>query len=214
MSQRDRAVAGIGGIAFTVLFAAGALLAETPGGTYDEKAIADYLAEGHQSSVALALILALLGVLGLLMLLVGLRDKLSKGSLSANVFAATGLVSVTAFAIGWAVWLEVPLSKWIGGSDVVINAKISYVILQVGAVIVFGVGGTFLGVTLIVLMLGSLGRLPSWFRWFTLVVGVLALASMAWLPFFPLLLWGLVAGVWLIAGARGSGTGGEAQASV
>ena len=84
-------------------------------------------------------------------------------------------------------------------------------ILQVGAVIVFGVGGIFLGLTLIVLMLGSAGRLPAWLRWFSLVVGVLALASMAWLLFAPPLLWGLVAGVWMIAAGRGSETSGAAQ---
>jgi hypothetical protein len=60
-------------------------------------------------------------------------------------------------------------------------------------------------------MPGSGGRLPAWFRWFSLVVGVLALASMAWLPFFPLLLWGIVAGVWMIAARRGRESAGQAQ---
>lgn len=136
---------------------------------------------------------------------------MSRGSYSSNVFATAGMVSVTAFAIGWVTWLAVPLSIWIGGSGVVVDPKIAYVILQVGAAIVFGVGGIFLGLTLIVLRLGSGGRLPAWLRWFSLAVGVLALASMAWLPFFPLLLWGLVAGVWMIAARGESDSAGQVQ---
>jgi hypothetical protein len=54
---------------------------------------------------------------------------------------------------------------------------------------------------LIALMIGSAQTLPPWLRWFTLIVGALALGSMAWLPFFPLLLWGLVIGIWLLSSA-------------
>lgn len=141
------------------------------------------------------------------MLLVGLRERLAEGSLLANTYSATGLLSVTGFAIGWAAWLTPPLAIAIGGSGVVIDPTVTYVILQVGGIIVFGVGGTFLGVTLIALMIGSSQTLPAWLRWFTLVVGVLGLASAAWLPFFPLLLWGIIAGIWLVASSRSSAPG-------
>jgi hypothetical protein len=211
MTQRERVWAGVGGIAFTVLTVAGLGFASTPGGGYDASSIADYVAKGHRTSVFVALALALLGVLALLVLLVGLRDRLAERSLLASVFSATSLVSITGFAIGWAAWLTPPLAIAIGGSSVLIDPKVTYVILQVGGIIVFGIGGIFLGVTLIALMIGSSQTLPAWFRWFTLVVGVLALASPAWLPFFPLLLWGLVAGIWLVASGRNAAPVAEPQ---
>ena len=84
----------------------------------------------------------------------------------------------------------------------VIDPTVTYVVLQVGGVIVFGVAGVFLGLTLITLMIGSDQTLAAWLRWFTLIVGALALGSMAFFPFFPLLLWGLVIGIWLLVSAR------------
>jgi len=211
MTSRERAVAGLGGIGFTVLTVAALGAARTPGGGYDASSIADYVAKGHRTSVFIALFLALLSVLGLTMLLIGLRERLNERSFLANVFSATSLVSITGFAIGWAAWLTVPIAIAIGGSNTVIDPRVAYVILQVGGVIVFGIGGIFLGMTLISLMIGSPQTLPAWLRWFTLVVGVLALASPAWFPFFPLLLWSLVAGLWLAATGRREAQVGELQ---
>jgi hypothetical protein len=199
MTQSDRRIAGVGGVAFTALTVAAMASAKTPGGTYSAADIADYVAKDHQKGVVLGLGLALLSVLGLLLLLVGLRERLAEGSFVANVFSTTSLVSIVAFAIGWAAWLGPPLAIAIGGSrSVIIDPTVTYVVLQIGGVIIFGVAGIFLGLTLITLMLGSGSTLPAWLRWFTLVIGALALGSMAWLPFFPLLLWGLVIGTWLI----------------
>jgi hypothetical protein len=212
MTERDRVFAGVGGIGFTLLFAAGAMVASTPGGSYSEKDMADYVAKGHQTSILIASVLALLGVLGLLLLVTGLRERVGPGSFLSDVYAGTSLVAVAGFAIGWLAWLAVPLAKTIGGSAVVVDPRIGYVILQVGGVVVFGVGGIFLGVTLIALFLGSRGALAGWLRWLTLVVGVLGLASMAWLPFFPLLLWGLVAGIWLVSAGRSGPTEPQAAA--
>ena len=212
MTQRERVVAGAGGIAFTVLTVAAVAAAKTPGGTYSAADIADYVAKGHQTGIFLGFGLALFSVLGLILLLVGLRERIGEGSLLANVFSTTTLVSIAAFAIGWAAWLSPPLAIAIGGSSsVVIDGRVTYVVLQIGGVIIFGVAGTFLGVTLIALMIGSGQTLPTWLRWFTLIVGVLALASMAWLPFFPLLLWGLVAGIWMIASGHKDEPAGQPQ---
>ena len=199
MNQRERMFAGIGGVAFTALTVAAMIFAKTPGGTYSASDIADYVAKGHQKGVITGFGLALLSVLGLILLLAGLRERVGQGSLLANVFSTTSLVSIAAFAIGWAAWLGPPLAIAIGGSrSVIIDPTVTYVVLQIGGVIIFGVAGTFLGLTLITLMIGSAQTLPSWLRWFTLIIGILALGSMAWLPFFPLFLWGLVIGIWLL----------------
>ena len=215
MMQRDSAVAGVGGILFPVLWFLAAFVPNAPGGTYDASSVADFVAKDHRTSVFIALFLGLLSVLGLLLLLVGLRERVAGGdSFLASVFSTTGLVSVTAFAIGWVTVYSVPVAIAYGGSnEVVIDPKLTYVLAQAGWVIMFGVGGTFLGLTLIALMLGSRQTLPAWLRWFTLIAGVLGLASMAWIPHFALLLWSLVAGVWLIAAGRAEAPAGQPQRS-
>ena len=43
--------------------------------------------------------------------------------------------------------------------------------------------------------------MPSWLRWFTIVAGVIGLFSLAFFPFFILVLWALVAGIWLLVSA-------------
>lgn len=46
------------------------------------------------------------------------------------------------------------------------------------------------------------GTLPSWLRWLTLVIGVLAIGAPAYLPSFAVPIWGIVVGVWLIGAGR------------
>ena len=68
--------------------------------------------------------------------------------------------------------------------------------------IMFAVGGTFLGVALITSAIGAARAFPAWLRWFTLVVGVIGLASLAWIPYFALPIWAVIASLWLLASAR------------
>jgi hypothetical protein len=60
---------------------------------------------------------------------------------------------------------------------------------------------------------GSRQTLPTWLRWLALIAGALGLAWMAWIPHFALLLWSLVAGVWLIAAGRAEAPAGQPQPS-
>ena len=212
MTQRERVVAGVGGIGFSVLIAASGIVGKVPGGTYSASDVADYVAKGHRTSIFIATAFGLLSALGLLLLLVGLRERIGGSSFLSDLFWGTSLVSVTAFAIGVVAWFVVPISIAIGGSSsVVIDPTVTYVILQVGGTIMFGVGAVFLGLTLIVLMIGSRQTLPAWLRWFTLIAGVLGLASMAYFPFFAVLLWGLITGLWLATAGRCDVPAGEPQ---
>ncbi|HEY1336992.1 MAG TPA: hypothetical protein VGF59_05750, partial [Bryobacteraceae bacterium] len=65
-------------------------------------------------------------------------------------------------------------------------------------VVGFAAGGIMLGAALLVLAVNSSGELPTWLRWLTGVAGVLGLASPAFFPFFALLLWSLVIGIWTL----------------
>jgi hypothetical protein len=154
--------------------------------------------------VFIAILFGLLSVLGLLLLLAGLRERIAGGdSLTASVFWSASLLSLTGFAIGWVTVTTVPVSKAFGGSTiVVIDPKVAYTITEIGWQIMFAVGGTFLGVALIASAVRSTQAIPAWVRWFTLIVGVIGLASLAWIPFFALGVWAIVVSLWLIASAR------------
>jgi hypothetical protein len=97
------ALAGVGSIAFSVLTIVGLALANPPGGTYKASDAAKYVAKGHHAAVFASVYVLLLAVLGLLFLLVYLRDLLSAapdGERVARIFWAMGIGAATSFAIG------------------------------------------------------------------------------------------------------------------
>jgi hypothetical protein len=75
---------------------------------------------------------------------------------------------------------------------VAIAPTVTYVISEVGVVLSFGAGGILLGAALILLALAGPATLPL--RRTTLLAGVCGIASLAWAPFFALLLWAVVFG--------------------
>ena len=48
--------------------------------------------------------------------------------------------------------------------------------------------------------------MPVWLRWATLLLGVIGLASPAFFPSLALLIWGVLSGVWLLAGGARAAT--------
>ena len=83
-----------------------------------------------------------------------------------------------------------------------IAPQVTYLISEIGVVFIFGCGAVLLGLAFgILLVAGSRGTLPSWLRWFTLIAGVAGVAGLLFFPFFVVLIWGLVTGIWLIATA-------------
>jgi hypothetical protein len=77
-----------------------------------------------------------------------------------------------------------------------------YTFSEVGWAILIGAGAFLLGISLVALMLGSKGALPAWVRWATLLAGLGGIAGLAFFPFFLVLIWGLVAGIWLLVTGR------------
>jgi hypothetical protein len=201
---RSSVVAGVGGIVFAVLWFVTAFVASPPGGTYSASDVADFVDKGHRVAVFVSVPLGLVSVFGLLLLLAGLRDRLpSPESLSSTVYWSASLLSVVGFAIGWVTVLTVPIARAFGGTTLVVIAPtVTFVISEIGWAIMFAVGGTFLGVALITAAASPGRPFPAWLRWLTLIVGILGLFSLAWFPFFALLLYALIAGIWLIVSAR------------
>jgi len=76
-----------------------------------------------------------------------------------------------------------------------------YLAVDLGAAVLL-LGGVLLALALIVLALSTPSPLASWLRWLTLALGVIGLASLIFIPFFALLLWGIVTGAWVLANGR------------
>jgi hypothetical protein len=196
-------LAGIGGIAFGVLTFLALIVAGPAGGSYTASDVASYVASGHRTAVFVALYLALVGVAGLILLLARLRETVVGGasgfSMTPGIVWGTGLAAAACFAIGWCVVLSVPVDyAYAGGHTFVITSPVAYTILETGVVIVYGGGGILLGLTLLALGIGSGRVFPVWMRWLTIIVGVLGLASLAFFPWFALLIWAVIAGIWLL----------------
>ncbi len=204
--RRPNVLAGAGGIAFGVLNVVSFAVGNTPGGTYVESNIGPYLAPEHLPAVLISLLLGLLGLVGLICLLAYLREAISVtagNQQAASVFWGARMEAVAAFAVGGAITAASPINHALGGSAASIAPAVTYLILEVGLVIVLGPAAMLMGLAMIVLTLSSRAMLPSWLRWLTLIFGVITLASLAFLPFFVLLIWAGVVGVWLLVAGRG-----------
>ena len=205
--MRRTTVAGIGGIAFSVLTVVGFAVSLSPGGSYKESNIADYLAKGHRPAVFVAFYLGLLGVLGLICILAHLRDAIDATpgrKRTGAIFWGTGLAGAASFAIGWAIIGGQVVAHTEGGHSIAVPPPLTYLIGEIGVVMIFGSGAVLLGFALISLGLAAPAAFPAWLRWLTLIAGVASLAGLAFFPFFLLIIWGIVIGAWLLVVGRGS----------
>ena len=175
--------AGIGGIAFGALTFAGMALSRGVGGDYSAAAVARYLAPGHHAIGIASIFASLAGVLGLIVLLAHLQESLDERG--GRVFWGAGVAAAACFALGAAVTSGQVVASTEGG--VAIAPGVTYVISEVGAVMIFGAGAGLLGIALLTLALRAPATLPL--RRTTALAGVCGLASLAWAPFFALLLW-------------------------
>src|SRR2546423_5314293 len=159
-------VAGVGGIAFSVLTVAGFAVSLAPGGNYKESQIADYLAKGHRPAVFVAFYLGPAGVFGLVCLVAELREALRPGhERSSSVVWGTALAGAASFGVGWAVIGGQVVAHTEGGHSIVVLAPLTYLIGELGVVMIFGSGAVLVGIALIALGLAARGVLPSWLRW-------------------------------------------------
>jgi hypothetical protein len=200
--KRPAFVAGIGALAFTVFTIVGLGLVNPPGGTYKTSNITDYLEKGHRVAVFVGLYVELLGVLGLILVLAYLRELITSAR-TARFFWTLTVISASSFLLGWAVMASGALARAFGGSAVVVSAPTTYVVSEVGVIMVWGPGAIVLAGALIAFAATIRTEIPAWLRWVTLALAIIGLASPAFFPSFALLLWSLIMGVWLLAsGAR------------
>lgn len=197
---------GVAALGFAILWLGGVILAAPPGGNYSASDLHDFTASGHRTTVVIGILLSLVGVICLLGLITYLRRLAVSGSSDGSFVWGAGLISVAGFAIGSALIDIVPLGLANGGKP--ISAPVTYMFTQIGFAAAWGVGGSFLAVTLLGLAVPGTVVMPGWLRWFTVVAGVIGLFSIAFFPFFILIVWAIVTGIWLLVSAPAVAHGG------
>ena len=195
--MRDRKLAGIGAIIFGGLFIPGMIFGNVPGGDYDAGDVADFVASGHRTNVYISIALMALAVVGLLLVTAYLSGTYFGEGVSGRIAWGTGLLAAAALIIGLGVAYTPAMSLAVGGGPS-IDPEVSYTIMQAGLGVMFFVGGIMLGVSLLALAIGGHAA-PTWVRAVSGLVGLLALFSIMFFPFFAVLLWGLIIGIWLLA---------------
>ena len=193
---QDRRVAGFGGILFTVLLIVGAIAANPPGGEYKASDMNTFAA---QSGVRMVLSLLLVAAAaGALMVVMGyLVDSTVTDRGARRIGWGACLLAAGAMVTGWAIVVTPASSRAVGGGPS-IDPAVAYTITQAGFGVTLIVTGIMLSISLVVLAFAG-RRAPAWLRVFSGIAGLLALFSFLFFPFFLALLWGLVAGIWLLA---------------
>jgi hypothetical protein len=192
-------IAGIGAVAFGALTFAALMLENAPGGTFNASHVAGYVRSGHRPAVFVSTYLALLGMVGLALLLTWLRGALPQGS-RASIFSMLGVAGMGTWIAGWGVGAAVPMVMGYGGAQVTVSPTVTYLLATGGWAVMAG-GAALIGFALLTLTIAP-SALPAWARWSTLVAGIAALAAYAWFPFFLFYIWSVVIGLWLLVSQR------------
>lgn len=205
MKRSATVAAGIGSIAFGLLTPTAFVVLGPMGGNYAAADVASYISSGHVVVAGAMALCGLLGVAGLVCLGAYLRQR-AESEDSASIWPQTlwGLMlgAAICFAVSWGIIVSQPVGNNEAGVNLNIPPTITYAIGISGTEVVFESAATLLGFALILVATTNRPRLPAWLRWPTLVVGMLGITSLLFFTFFPLLLWGVVMGVWLLAGNR------------
>lgn len=202
MRRSETAAAGVGAIGFGLLTAVVLFLGGPPGGNYAASDIASYISRDHvvvQGALALC---GLVGAAGLVCLAAYLRRR-ADADRPDSIWPATiwglSLGSAICFAVGWGIYVSQPIGNNEAMTNLQVPPTITYAIGITGTEVIFESAATLLGLAMILVALVNAPVLPAWLRWLTLAVGVLAPTALAYFTFFPILIWAIVVGVWLLA---------------
>lgn len=197
--------AGVGATVFGLLTLVSTFAANAPGGSYSADAVARFTTKSHCVVVVVVFHLALLGVAGLLVSLVQLRERIGSmlgDSRLAGLVWGLGIAAAASFAAGWAIVGGEAVARLERGGSAAVPASVTYLLSEIGAVFIYGAGMILLGIALLAYAVRAAGTLPSWLRWSTGVAGVAGIAGLAFFPAFVFMLWWIVAGAWLIMTSR------------
>lgn len=210
--NREGRGAGLGGVLFAASLAVGFTLFGPKGGQYSAAEVAAFVAQGA-TALIVSVYLVVVSIIGLWVLTSHLADSWLGADGQGRVARGAGLAAGTSFLVGWGLYLAVPASVLGGGPA--IEPGITYAFTSAGMLVYFGAGGMLLGIAQITLATGA-GSAPGWIRAFTGLAGLAALSSWAFLlatgwspnqwlpgPFYVVILWSLVVGIWLLVSPAG-----------
>lgn len=205
--RRARRLAGIGGIAFAVSLVVAFTVFGPNGGGYSPEAVADFVGRSS-TTILVSIYLFAISIIGLIVLMAYLSDSFFGTGRRGRVTWATSLLAAASFLTGWGLYLA-PSNSVISGGPAS-DPGISYTFMNAGLVVLFGVGGLLLGIALVALAVGGQAA-PPWVRVLSGLAGLAALFTWAFLvvfkwspnqwlpgPFYLVVLWGIVMGIWLL----------------
>jgi hypothetical protein len=205
--RQDRRLAGVGGIAFAVALVVGFTLFGPKGGHYSGAEVARFLAQASGGFIA-SICLFAISMIGLIMLMAYLSEKCFGAGRRGRVTWAASLLAAASFLVGWGLYLA-PYSSISSGGPT-LDPGISYAFMTAGMGVLFGAGGIMLGLALVTFAVAG-HAMPIWIRAFTGLAGLAALSSWPFLlalkwspnqwlpgPFYLVILWGFVMGIWLL----------------
>lgn len=200
--MRSRAaLAGVAGLAFSVLTIVGLFVSEPPGGSSSAHDAAKYMSSGHHTAVFVSAYLLLLATFGLVWLLAYLREigfAAAGRNWVARLFWGTGLCAAASLAVGWSLMLGVAMSTAFGGHSVTLAPNVTYVLVEMGSAAVWGAGAFLLGLALITLSIAAPAPFPTWVRAATGIAGIGGVTGVAFFPSGLVILWGIAIGLWLV----------------
>jgi hypothetical protein len=214
---QDRRLAGIGALGFVVSLLVAFTLFGPKSGAYSPAETAAFVGQSSTSLVVSVYLFAV-SMIGLVALMAYLTDTyLADGRLARLAWDAA-LLAAASVLVGWGLYLA-PSTAVIAGGPA-IDPAISYTFISAGFVALFGVGGMLLGAALLVLAIAGLAA-PMWIRALTGLAGLAAFLSWAFLlatgwspnqwlpiPFYLVVVWGLVTGMWLLVSAEAAAVKG------
>ena len=175
------------------------------GGSYTASSMSNFLGQ-VSTNMIISIYLFGASIIGLLVLMDYLIETFVSGGSHVRFTWGTSTLAAGSLLIGWSLYFAPFTSVTSGGPA--IDPAITYTFVNGGFVVLFGAGGMFLGLALLTLAIWGITA-PMWVRSVHGLAGLSAFLSWAFLlaskwsasqwlpvPFYVVLLWGLVIGVW------------------
>lgn len=192
--SRDRRVAGIGGIAFAVFLTVTLAYAATKGGEYTAANVAAFV-DQSLTTILISFFLIAISIIGLVVLMAYLSETGFGADRLGRLAWGTGLLGAASLLIGWV--LQFAPSVSLQGGVPALDPAISMTFIYAGYAVFYAAGGMLLGIAILTLAIGG-HAMPMWVRAFSALAGLIGIFSVANIPFYVVLLWGLVVGIWLL----------------
>jgi hypothetical protein len=202
--------APLGGVAYVVLFIVGAIVAFSGQPDFDAppgEVITYYSDSGHRDKIAIGWALIVLGVFFFLWFLAALRQFLKRidGDGLLTTLATVGGAVYAALTLA-GIGLETGIKTM---SDDTFRDQVFPELIHAAGdagYVMHSSGGIGMAALIIATSLAAMGGalVPPWAGWVGVVVGVLALASITFLPQFLIAAWLIIASVLLFRATSGA----------